>query len=467
MAEPRRELILVDGSGYIFRAFFAIPQLNNSRGIPTNAVFGFIRMLLKLLKEARPSHIAVVFDAPGKTFRDDLFADYKANRAETPNDLRSQIPYIHRAVEAMRIHSVVIEGYEADDVIGTLAARAAKKRIDTVLVTADKDFMQLVGPHVSLWDTMRDRRITTREIKERFGVEPHALIDIQALTGDPIDNVKGVPGIGEKTASALIQQFGDLDNLYLHLGQVEHRGIRGAKKVMELLRAHRAAVELARKLVRIDTDVPLELDPADLEWKGIDERAAAELMRELEFHSMLNELAPSQAELPMGSAHSQPRASHDDIGAILAALKSAKRIAIDLSADAAGAERLGIRAADDSRPQESFLIDRELIRDAAEILGAPGISKVCHDVKSHLRRLARLGIELKGADFDTMIAGFLINSGRAEPSLDDLYHEHLAPLGPHAGSRAPADLVAALHPVLAAKLRDNRLETEENRRRVR
>ncbi|HUY26268.1 MAG TPA: DNA polymerase I [Candidatus Binataceae bacterium] len=458
MVEPRRELILVDGSGYIFRAFFAIPQLNNSRGIPTNAVFGFIRMLLKLLKEARPSHIAVVFDAPGKTFRDDLFADYKANRAETPNDLRSQIPFIHRAVQAMRIQSVVIAGYEADDVIGTLAARAAKQRIDTVLVTADKDFMQLVGPHVSLWDTMRDRRTTAREIKERFGVEPHAMVDIQALTGDAIDNVKGVPGIGEKTASALIQKFGDIDNLYRHLEEVEHSGIRGAKKVMELLGAHRAAVELARKLVRIDTDVPLELDPADLEWKGIDERAAAGLMRELEFHSMLNELAPSQIELPMDSGRGQSRASSADIGAVIATLKSAERIAIDLSADAAGAERLAIRAVDNSHRQESFLIDRELIREAAEILGAPAISKVCHDVKSHLRRLARLGFELNGADFDTMIAGFLINSGRAEPSLDDLYHEHLAPLGPHAGSRAPADLVAALFPVLAAKLRDDQLE---------
>src|SRR5487761_163534 len=254
MAEAKRDLILVDGSGYIFRAFFALPQLNNSRGIPTNAVYGFIRMLVKLLKDARPSHIAVVFDAPGKTFRDDLFSDYKANRSETPNDLRSQIPYIHRAVDAMRIKKIVIDGYEADDVIGTLAARAAKQRIDTVLVTADKDFMQLVGPHVTLWDTMRDRRISAREIKERFGVEPRALVDIQALTGDTIDNVKGVPGIGEKTASALIQKFSSLDNLYQHLDEVEHSEIRGAKKVMELLRTHRADAELARKLVRIDTD---------------------------------------------------------------------------------------------------------------------------------------------------------------------------------------------------------------------
>lgn len=458
MADAKRELILVDGSGYIFRAFFALPQLNNSRGIPTNAVYGFIRMLVKLLKDARPSHIAVVFDAPGKTFRDDLFSDYKANRSETPNDLRSQIPYIHRAVDAMRIKKIVIDGYEADDVIGTLAARAAKQRIETVLVTADKDFMQLVGPHVTLWDTMRDRRISAREIKERFGVEPRALIDIQALTGDTIDNVKGVPGIGEKTASALIQKFGDLDNLYQRLDEVERSEIRGAKKVMELLRTHRADAELARKLVRIDLDVPLEVGPDDFEWKGIDERAAAELMRELEFHSMLAELAPSQAELPMGPAAAQSQASHADIDTIVAALKSAGRIAIDLSTDAAGSERLSVRAIEESKPGESFVIDRELIGQMAEILSAPTPLKACHDFKTHLSRMARLGIDLRGVDFDTMIAGFLVNSGQVEPSLDDMYHEHLAPLGPRAESHARTDIIAALHPLLATRMRDANLE---------
>ncbi len=458
MADAKRELILVDGSGYIFRAFFALPQLNNSRGMPTNAVYGFIRMLVKLLKDARPSHVAVVFDAPGKTFRDDLFADYKANRSETPNDLRSQIPYIHRAVDAMRIKKIVIDGYEADDVIGTLAARAAKQRIETVLVTADKDFMQLVGPHVTLWDTMRDRRITAREIKERFGVEPRALVDIQALTGDTIDNIKGVPGIGEKTASALIQKFGSLDNLYQHLDEVEQTGIRGAKKVMELLRTHRADAELARKLVRIDTDVPLEVGPNDFEWKGIDEPAAAELMRELEFHSMLAELAPSQAELPMGPAVAQSQASHADIATIVARFKSAERIAIDLAADAAGSERLSVRAIEESKPGESFVIDRELIGQMAEILSAPAPLKACHDFKTHITRLAKLGIELRGVDFDTMIAGFLVNSGRPEPSLDDLYHEHLAPLGPRAESHARTDIIAALYPLLATRMRDARLE---------
>src|SRR5580693_9750697 len=166
MAEERPTLYLIDGSGYIFRAFFALPQLNNSRGMPTNAVYGFARMLLKLLKDAHPSRLAIVFDSPKKTFRDDLFESYKANRIRPPNDLVVQIPYIHRAVEAFRIKSLILGGYEADDLIGTLAVRAAKGGIDTVIVTADKDFMQLVGPHVTLWDTMRDKRTGAREVRE-------------------------------------------------------------------------------------------------------------------------------------------------------------------------------------------------------------------------------------------------------------------------------------------------------------
>jgi DNA polymerase-1 len=452
MPEARRELVLVDGSGYIFRAFFALPPLNNSRGIRTNAVYGFIRMLVKLLKDIRPSHIAVVFDSAKKTFRDDLFEDYKKNRPEAPNDLVVQIPYIHRAVEAFRIRSIVLDGYEADDVIATLASRAAKKRIDTVIVTADKDFMQLIGPHVTLWDTMRDRRTGAREIRERFGVEPRALIDIQALTGDAIDNVKGIPGVGEKTASGLIQKFGNLDNLYAHLDEVETSDIRGAKRLAALLREHRADAHLARKLVTIDTEVPLDVEPEDLDWKGIDERAAAELMREMEFHSMLQEIAPSQASLPMGERAAAP-APVEDLPEILNDLQSAEKVAIDLAADAAGGERLQLRCGG-----KTYLLDREMIRGASAFLAAGRPPKSCHDLKTHIRALSRIGIALGGVDFDTMLAGFLLNSGRPEPSLDDLYHEHLAPLGARGAAPARAEIVEALREALAPKLAEAGLQ---------
>ena len=452
MAEARRNLVLVDGSGYVFRAFHALPQLNNSRGMPVNAVYGFIRMLMKLLKDVRPSHIAVVFDTPKRTFRDDLFEDYKKNRVETPNDLLKQIPYIHRAVDAFGIKTIMRDGYDADDVIGTLATRAAKEGADTVIVTSDKDFKQIVGPRITLWDTMGDKRTGVREVKDRFGVEPRALIDIQALTGDSIDNIKGIPGIGEKTASTLIQKFGDLDTLYAHIEDVATCGIRGAAKVMSLLKEHRAEAELARQLVRIETDMPLDVTPDDCAWKGINDKAATELMRELEFTSVLQEIRPSQVELPMTS-RSEKAVDQRDAGEILAELKKAPRLSIALTGDASGMERLELNGGG-----ETHFFGKDLIGQAAPLLSEESQPKSCHDLKDHLRRLSKFGIVLKGVDFDTMLAGFLLNSGRPQPSLDDLYHEHLAPLGRTPESLGKAEIVAGLREAMAPKLAEQGLE---------
>jgi DNA polymerase I len=452
MAEVRRSLVLVDGSGYVFRAFHALPELNNSRGLPVNAIYGFIRMLMKLLKDTRPTHIAVVFDTAKKTFRDDLFADYKKNRVATPSDLLKQIPYIHRAVDAFRIKTIMRDGYEADDVIGTLATRAAKQGIDTVIVTSDKDFKQIVSPRITLWDTMGDKRTGVREVKERFGVEPRALIDIQALTGDPIDNVKGIPGVGEKTASTLIQKFGDLDNLYAHLAEVPACGIRGGAKVAGLLKEHRADVELARRLVQIHTDMPLDVTPESCAWGGIDEHAATELVRELEFTSMLPEIRPSQVELPM-TARSETPLRAAEVGKLLDQLRNAPRISLALLGDGGAGDGLQLHGAG-----KTHVLNRELIPAAAPLLAQETPPKACHDLKAHLRRLSALGIKLRGADFDTMLAGFLINSGRPEPSLDDLYHEHLAPLGRPSESLPQAEIVASLCEALAPKLAAQGLE---------
>jgi DNA polymerase I len=449
MTAERKQLILVDGSGYIFRAFFALPPMNTSRGMPSQAVYGFIRMILKLLKDARPSHIAIVFDSPKKTFRDDLFADYKANRPEAPNDLVVQIPYIHRAVEAFRIKSLMLDGYEADDVIGTLAKRAAHEHFTVTIITADKDFMQLVGPHVTLWDTMRDRRIGVREVKERFGVEPAALVDIQALTGDTIDNVKGVPGVGEKTAAALVQKFGGVKEIYENLDRIEETGIRGAKKIAGLLAEHRAAVDLARRLVRIDTEVPLTVEPDEFAWRGVDERAAAELMRELEFHSILREISPSQVELPglESTTKPAPTVTGEDLAGALKTLAGAPRIAFDLAIAEAGQDSLQLASAD-----KTIVIEHDGIASAAPLLGSERPPKSCHDLKTQIGAFARHGITLKGVDFDTMLAGFLINSGQPEPSLTDLYHEYLAPLGASGTPGTNAELVRNLREALAARL---------------
>jgi DNA polymerase I len=454
MAQAHDELFLVDGSGYIFRAFFALPQLSTSRGLPTNAVYGFIRMLLKLIKERHPTHIGVIFDSPGKTFRDDLFEAYKANRAETPSDLNAQIPYIRRVVDAFRVRAVMREGYEADDVIATLAVRAAKKGFDTVVITADKDLMQIVGPHTRLWDTMRDKWTDVREVRERFGVEPHALVDIQALMGDPIDNVKGVPGVGEKTAAALVREFGGVDDLYRNLDRVAATTkIRGAKKVATLLAEHRGAVALARKLVRIDTEVPLDVEPRDFTWPGIDHEAVAELLRELEFTSLLRELTPAHAAIPTAAAEQEISLDAENLAGVVASLRQATRIALDLTTAEADAARLELYAGG-----RVFVAGAAMIAALAPVLNEAAAAMECHDLKRHLRGLARYGIKLAAVDFDTMLAGFLINPGRPEPELADLYHEHLAGLdgGGLPGSR-PA-VVAALREALGPRLKRDGLE---------
>ncbi len=451
MAGDRKDLILVDGSGYVFRAFFALPQMNTSRGMPTNAIYGFIRMLLKLLKDARPTHIAVVFDSHKKTFRDDLFEDYKKNRVETPGDLIVQIPFIYRAVDAFRIRTIVWDGFEADDVIGTLATRAARRNFTVTLITSDKDFMQLVGPHVTLWDTMRDRRITAREVRERFGVEPSALVDIQALTGDAIDNIKGVPGVGEKTASALVQKFGSIKGIYDHLERIEESGIRGAKKVAALLQEHRAAAELARLLVKIDTDVKLDVEPEDFTWAGVDERAAADLLRELEFNSLLREISPSQASLP-GLESSETAVAGQELTEALAQLRDAPRLSLDLAAGGDGADHLQLFAND-----KTYVVEQIGLATAKDLLESPHPPKAVHDLKTHLRNLSRHEIDLKGVDFDTMLAGFLVNSGKPEPSITELYHEHLAPLGGRSAPGTNAELVSRLREALMPRLEQDGL----------
>ncbi len=447
MSEERRQLFLVDGSNYIFRAFFALPPLNNSRGMPTNAVFGFIRMFLKLIKEQHPSYIGAIFDSPKRTFRDDLFTEYKANRSETPNDLQVQIPYIYRVIDALRIKRIVREGYEADDVIATLATAGVKKKIDSVIITADKDFMQVVGPHVRLWDPMRDKSTGMREVRDRFGVEPRTLIDIQALMGDSIDNIKGVPGVGEKTATALIQEFGSLDNLYANLAKVEEsKKIRGAKKVAALLAEHREDAMLSRKLVTIDCEVPLDLGPEDFAWDTIDEKALSEILRELEFTTLLQELTPSEVAIPV-RAGEEIEVTEETLPAALEELKGAPRLALNLSANAIGAAQLKI-----SGDVKTFLFDAHLIGRTAPLLNEVSPPKEVHDLKTHLRKLSPFGVRLAGVDFDTMIAGFLINSGKPEPNLGDLYHEHLAGLSGGAPSGAEPAIVAALRLALLPKL---------------
>src|SRR5262245_60226171 len=292
-ARPR--LYLIDGSGYVYRAFHALPGLGTSRGVPTNAVYGFTTMVAKLLREEQPQHIAVVFDAPGETFRDALFTEYKANRAAMPDELRPQLGYVRKIVAAPRLPVIEVAGVEADDVIGTLSRQASRAGIETVIVTGDKDMMQLVDESTTLLDTMRERRTDVASVRERFGVDPALVPDVLGLMGDSIDNIPGVTGVGEKTASALVRHLGAVEHILERLDQVEGAGIRGAKKIREALTREAETARLSKALATIRCDVPVELDVDALRYAGPDAEVLRPLFTELEFFSLLRELAPAAA----------------------------------------------------------------------------------------------------------------------------------------------------------------------------
>ncbi|HYC21815.1 MAG TPA: DNA polymerase I [Candidatus Bathyarchaeia archaeon] len=288
-------LYLVDGSGYLFRAFHALPALTSRSGLPTGAVYGFTTMLNKLLRTSDATHVAVVLDAPGRTFRDDAFQGYKATRAEMPSELALQLPYAHRVVRALGMPLLEIPGVEADDVIGTLAARAAGRGIEVVIVTSDKDMMQLVGPRVSLLDTMHDRVTRAPEVQARFGVDPERIVEVMGLMGDSIDNIPGVKGIGEKTASRLIAHFGTIDAVYARLDEIDGLGLRGAARIRGALEAGREAATMSRYLATIRCDLPLEIDLDSLVRAEPDRPELQALAQELEFSFLVKEVARAGA----------------------------------------------------------------------------------------------------------------------------------------------------------------------------
>ena len=266
-------VILVDGSSYLYRAYHALPPLTNSKGQATGAVKGVINMIRRLIKDYPDSPVAVIFDAKGKTFRDDIYPEYKANRPPMPDDLREQIEPIHQIIEAMGLPLIVVDGVEADDVIGTYAAQASKQGRQVVVSTGDKDMAQLVNQHVTLINTMNDTVLDVEGVKEKFGIPPELIIDFLALMGDKVDNIPGVAGVGEKTALALLQGLGGLDDIYRQLEKVPELEFRGAKKMPEKLAAERDKAYLSYTLATIKTDLDLDVAIEDLankaEQKGV------------------------------------------------------------------------------------------------------------------------------------------------------------------------------------------------------
>jgi DNA polymerase-1 len=431
-AEPRPRLFLIDGYSNIFRAFYAIRNLSNSKGEPTNAVFGFITMLRKLLREEQPELIGVALDV-GKTFRSERFEAYKANRAPMPEDLASQLPWIRRALEAFRIPALELSGYEADDVLGTLACRAAEAGFQVVLISADKDLMQLVEPHVSLYHTGRSKLYGPGEVTEDFGVPPAKVADVLALTGDSIDNIPGVPGIGGKGATALIQEYGSLEELLARAGEVSRKSYR------EGLQQHADQARLSKELSVIHTNLPIPFDPQALRHDPPDTAALRRLFAELEFFSLLDELGPEPAAAAAGGAGApeiHEATSPAELAAALAELTAAaaaptaesplelftavvgdsEPVALAIAAAGEGP----VWVADFRRPglrQEALAaLDRWVARADVRLAG--------HNLKEVLRLCP--GGPLCGAElFDAMLVSYLLRASVHGHSLEELALERL------------------------------------------
>ena len=294
--KTRQRIVLIDGYSNIFRAFYAIRNLSNANGEPTNAVYGFVQMLRKLLRDESPELLGVALDVSGPTVRDEKFEDYKANRAPMPEDLRPQIPWIRQAIEAYRIPILEMERYEADDVLGTLAKKAGAAGYAVTLVSSDKDLMQLVDENISLYHTGRDKLYDPASVEEDFGVAPAMVTDVLALKGDAVDNVPGVPGIGEKGAVKLVREFGSVEALLERASEISRKSYR------EGLQTHREQALLSKELVTIHTDLPLELEPEKLRLEEPDLDSLRTLYRHMGFRRLLQEVEAATESEEIGSA---------------------------------------------------------------------------------------------------------------------------------------------------------------------
>src|SRR4030067_137124 len=331
----KQRLFIIDGTTYIYRAFYAIRGLSTSYGLPTNAVFGFANMLLKVIKKKAPDMLAIAFDRKGPTRRHGEFKEYKAHRPPMPRDLVPQIPYIHKLVEAFRIPVFIREGQEADDVIATLARRAVKDGMEVTIVTGDKDIMQLINENIKVYDTLREKVYEPRDVEERFGVLPEKMVELMGLMGDASDNIPGVPGIGEKTAQALVKQYGTIENLLAHVNEIT------TPKLRQSLTEFAHLARLSRELSMLHEDVPIELDYEHLKMKEPDNAALLQLFKELEITALLKYVTQE----PEKGADYKPVLTEDDLQALLSALSSATEVSVDTettSLDALTAELVEI-----------------------------------------------------------------------------------------------------------------------------
>ena len=426
-------LFLIDGSSQMYRAYHAIRGLSGPDGRSTNAVYGFVTMLRKLIADHHPEFIGASFDLAGPTFRDSMVADYKANRAAMPDDLAEQIPWVHEACEALGVPIVTREGFEADDVIGTLAHRAAADGHHVAIVTGDKDFFQLVSDRIRVFNPRDDGAwYDAAGVRERWGVGPEQVVDVLALMGDSIDNIKGVPGIGEKGARDLIATWGSLDRLLEHADEVPQR------KYREALRTHADGARQSRELLRIRTDVPCGFSLEQFRYRGASRERCFELFSRLGFRTLLMEYAPTADSV---ARNYRAITVADELPAIAAAIRAAGRVALRVIPDGPAMTRAGIVGlALSTRPREAWYIPIQmpgllsgpglelgaLMAALGPVLEDDAVRKVGHDLKADSLLLARHGITLAGIEFDTMLASYLLDATRSSHPLEETALERLS-----------------------------------------
>lgn len=424
-------LYLIDGNSYVYRAFYAIKGLTNSKGFPTNAIYGFTTMLLKIIREKKPDSIAVCFDSPGLTERHRIFKDYKAHRPETPSELVQQLPDIRKVISAFNIRIFELSGYEADDIIGTIAKDAAAKGTEVFIVTADKDMLQLVDEKIKIYDPMKDKVLDADYVREKFGVGPERVTEFMALTGDASDNIPGIKGVGEKTAKELLSSFESLDDLFEHPGKIKR------EKLRKMISDNRDIVLLSQKLATIDISVPVIIDSKEFVLITPDWLALLPLLREYEFTTLMK-LLPS-----IESAERKHEAI-TSLGRLKEVLSGIKQ-EIALDTEATGRNPLtdslvGISICNNK--EKAFYIPvahscslvstgkqidiKDAVRTISPILQDAGISKIGHNLKYDLMLLSQSGSAIAGQLFDTMIAAYLLNPNKPNHSLDEVAFEYLS-----------------------------------------
>jgi len=421
-----KTLYLIDGSAYIYRAYHAIRSLANSKGLPTNATFGFTRMLIKLIEDRSPEYVVMFFDAKGPTFRHELFQDYKANRPPMPEDLSIQIPFIKEITHGFNIPVIEMQGFEADDLIGTFRHQAEKSGFFVVMVTGDKDFVQLVTDNAVIWDPMKEKTIDINTVRDDFGVEPYQMIDVMALSGDASDNIPGVPGIGPKTALSLIKTFGTVEHLYERVHTITK------KKQHENLVQYKKQALLSKELVKINIDVPFPFNTENFKYQAPDNTKLSKLFKDLEFRQ-LQQAFPRRSDL----SNKNYRAIYDmsTLFDLIKRLKESEMFAIDTettSKDPMKANLVGMSFS--MKPNEAFYIPcahdypeapaqielESVLSQLKPLLENPDVKKIGQNIKYDWMVLKRHGINLAGVMFDTMLASYLINPSKRAHNLDQI-----------------------------------------------